>query len=71
MEKYAHPEKKSELLWIVVKGWGCGWENVVLDVKIGKINGEKYRIVHKTSTIKKIAVDNKKIQGKKWGISCE
>ena len=53
MEKYAHPEKKSELLWIVVKGWGCGWENVVLDVKIGKINGEKYRIVHKTSTIKK------------------
>ena len=53
MEKYAHPEKKSELLWIVVKGWGCGWENVVLDVKIGKTTGEKYRIVHKTSTIKK------------------
>ena len=26
----AHPEKKSELLWIVVKGWGCGWENVNL-----------------------------------------
>ena len=53
MEKYAHPEKKSELLWIVVKGWGCGWENVVLDVKIGKTTWEKCRIVHKTSTIKK------------------
>ena len=51
MEKYAHPEKKSELLWIVVKGWGCGWENVVLDVKIGKTTWEKCRIVHKTSTI--------------------
>ena len=28
MEKYAHLEKKSELLWIVVKGWGCGWNYV-------------------------------------------
>ena len=28
---------------------------------------EKYRIVHKTSTIKKIAVDNKKIPRKKMG----
>ena len=53
------------------KEWGDEEENVVLKLKIGKINGEKYRIVHKTSTIKKIAVDNKKIPGKKWGISCE
>ena len=54
-----------------IKEWGGKEENVVLKLKIGKINGEKYRIVHKTSTIKKIAVDNKKIPRKRWGISCE
>ena len=71
MEKYAHPEKKSELLWIVVKGWGCGWENVVLDVKIGKTTGKSAELSTKHPQFEKIAVDNKKIPGKKWGISCE
>ena len=36
-----------------IKEWGGEEENVVLKLKIGKINGEKYRNVHKTSTIKK------------------
>ena len=64
MEKYAHPEKKSELLWIVVKGWGCGWENVVLDVKIGKTTGEKCRIIH---NLKKLQWIIKKFQEKNGG----
>ena len=42
-------------------------ENVVLKLKIGKINGEKYRIVHKTSTIKKLQWIIKKFKEKNGG----
>ncbi len=72
MEKYAHPEKEIRTAVDCRKRMGdVGGKMLYWKLKIGKITGEKCRIVHKTSTIEKIAVDNKKIPGKKWGISCE
>ena len=64
MEKYAHPEKKSELLWIVVKGWGCGWENVVLDVKTYMLMISFIKNIH---NLKKLQWIIKKFQEKNGG----
>ena len=68
MENYAHSEKKSELLWIVVKGWGCGWVKCCTGRENRKNNwGKVQNCPQNIHNLKKLQWIIKKFQKKNGG----